>query len=482
MKSSKGIWIIGIIFTALIIIVPILFFVQTGEADTKKNPWDSVPIKAQHTDHSALLTGPYETGQDVTAACVECHDNAAHQVTQTAHWTWESPPVEMEGHAEPVAIGKKTAINNFCIGIQGNWPKCTTCHVGYGWEDDSFDFSEEENVDCLVCHDQTSTYVKGFAGNPIEGNDLVAVAQSVGSPTRENCGRCHFRGGGGDAVKHGDLDESLYYPTENQDVHMGRLDFQCITCHRTDDHQIAGRSISVSVDNANQVRCTDCHDDQLHSDERLNAHIESVACQTCHIPAGATREATKMHWDWSTAGNDDIEQDPHVYLKIKGSFVYERNFTPTYAWYNGIADRYLLGDTIDPTQPTVLNQPRGDIHDTTAKLWPFKVHEAKQPYDAQFNYLIAPRTVGEGGFWTEFDWDQAFILGAESTGLPYSGEYGFAPTEMYWPTTHMVVPAEHALQCNDCHGENGRIDWIALGYFGDPIQWGGRQQQISDAK
>ena len=35
--------------------------------------------------------------------------------------------------------------------------------------------------------------------------------------------------------------------------------------------------------------------------------------------------------------------------------------------------------------------------------------------------------------------------------LPYSGEYGFVETEMYWPTTHMVAPSEQALQCDSCH-------------------------------
>mgnify|MGYP000666355391 CR=1 FL=1 len=38
----------------------------------------------------------------------------------------------------------KYSINNFCIGIQGNWPSCTACHAGYGWEDESFDFTYNE--------------------------------------------------------------------------------------------------------------------------------------------------------------------------------------------------------------------------------------------------------------------------------------------------------------------------------------------------
>lgn len=180
-----------------------------------------------------------------------------------------------------------------------------------------------------------------------------------------------------------------------------------------------------------------------------------------------------MEWDWSTAGQD-YPEDPHVYLKIKGSFVYEEDFVPEYEWYNGFANRYILGDEIDPNQITVLNPPKGDRSDPDAKIWPFKVHSAKQPYDTVYNYLLQPKTVGEGGYWTEFDWDQAFRLGSEVTGIAYSGEYGFAETEMYWPTTHMVAPADQALQCTTCHGEDGRLDWLALGYPGDPVEWGGR--------
>jgi hypothetical protein len=46
---------------------------------------------------------------------------------------------------------------------------------------------------------------------------------------------------------------------------------------------------------------------------------------------------------------------------------------------------------------------------------------------------------------------------------------------MYWPLTHMVRPASQALTCADCHSDNGRIDWEALGYYGDPMVWGGRE-------
>ncbi len=475
MKNFKYTWLLGLIVTLLLIIVPIFLF-ASREAEAVDEPWSAVPLRPPHTDHSELMKGPYETGQDVTEACLECHEDAGNEMIQTVHWKWEGDPVLLPGRDEPVTIGKKNQINNFCIGIQGNWTGCTRCHTGYGWDDADFDFADETSVDCLACHEQTGTYVKSNAGLPSEGVDLVAAAQSVATPTRLNCGGCHFNGGGGNAVKHGDLDSSLFYPTENIDVHMGRHDFQCVDCHWTENHEISGHSISVSTDDVKSFDCTLCHSEAVHEDDRITAHVDSVACQTCHIPEGAIRDATKMDWDWSTAGQD-IEEDPHEYLKIKGSFVYERNFMPEYEWFNGKADRYLLGDEMDPSETTVLNEPLGDITDPTAKIWPFKVHTASQIYDTNYNILLQPKTVGEGGYWTDFDWDQAARLGAEAAGIPYSGQYGFAPTEMYWSLTHLVQPTEKALQCADCHSENGRMDWEALGYYGDPMNWGGRQSQ-----
>jgi len=454
------------------IIPPVVVFLYGEEAPTD-DPWAYLPEAPAHTDHSALLSGPYETGQDVTRACLECHETDGHEILQTAHWKWEGDPVKLPGRDEPVAMGKKNVINNFCISVQSNWTGCTSCHVGYGWEDDTFDFSNEENVDCLVCHDQSAQYAKGSGGFPAEGVDLLAAAQSVASPSRDNCGGCHFKGGGGDAVKHGDLDASLSNPRARVDVHMGTHNLRCIDCHRTEDHDMRGRALSVSVDNENQVLCTDCHSPQPHQDTRLNSHTSTVACETCHISEVAIREATKTHWDWSAAGQD-IPEDAHEYLKKKGRFEYEAGLLPEYLWYNGTGDRYLLGDVIDPSVNTELNPPLGDISDPDAKIWPFKVHRAVQIYDTQNNTLLVPKTVGEGGYWEDFDWDQALRLGSEASGLDYSGEYGFTNTTMYWPLAHMVQPAENALQCRDCHTHQGRLDWRALGYPGDPAGWGSR--------
>ncbi|HED64828.1 MAG TPA: tetrathionate reductase family octaheme c-type cytochrome [Planctomycetes bacterium] len=473
MRAQHYLLLLVIVFAVMTAATAMVRYERPPEP-TRSEAWERMPDPPAHVDHTAFFVEPFEDGPAVTSACLQCHEKEARDFMHTQHWRWTGEAVQVPGHDGEVEIGKKNLINNFCIGIESNWPKCTSCHAGYGWQDESFDFEDETRIDCLVCHDQSGQYTKGVAGNPNDGVDLLAAAQSVARPNRTNCGICHFNGGGGDAVKHGDLDQTMYFPTRDIDVHMGGNDFACVDCHRTEDHEIHGRSMSVSVEDKDGIRCTECHDSMPHQSDRLNAHTRSLACQTCHIPNFAVREPTKMDWRWSEAGQDLPIQDKHVYMKIKGRFIYAREVVPEYHWYNGTANRYLKGDTFDPSEPLKLNEPRGDIHDPTAKIWPFKVHRGNQPYDVANKTLLIPKTVGKGGYWTDFNWDQAMRLAAPITGIPYSGQMGFAETMMYWPLSHMVAPKEKALQCADCHGDGGRMPWRELGYDGDPAERGGR--------
>ncbi len=439
-------------------------------------PWTRTPSPPTHVDHAKLIEGPFASGPEVTKACLVCHPNAARDVMKTEHWTWAGDQIELPETGKILQIGKKNLLNNFCIHAMPNIGECSSCHAGYGWEDEHYTFDEETNVDCLVCHDRSNTYVKAHGGHPAEGVDLVAAAKSVGASTRNNCGVCHFSGAGGDGVKHGDLDGSLYHPTDRLDVHMGRHDFQCATCHRTEGHQIAGCSMSVSTGLRPRVQCTDCHVEEPHQNDRLDAHTKTVACQTCHIPRMAIDTPTQMYWDWSEAGQDRGINDRFVYMKTKGSFQYAQNIRPTYFWYNGRSERYLTGDRIDPNGPVRINYPLGGPEDPEAKIWPFKVHLEKQIYDTENLILLTPQTWGPGGYWTEFDWDKACRLGAEVTGIPYSGKYDFVETEMYWPLSHLVQRKEKAMQCGECHGEQGVMDWSTLGFDGDPAFRGNRRR------
>jgi octaheme c-type cytochrome (tetrathionate reductase family) len=437
-------------------------------------------------DHQDI-EGPFTDGPSVTATCLECHDDVAHDFMKTEHWTWE-PMQDVIGKGQ-VPLGKKNTINNFCVAVSSNWPRCTSCHAGYGWKDASFDFTNPENIDCLVCHDQTGKYKKfpTGAGHPVyepkewqgkiwEPVDLAALARAAGKPSRNNCGACHFSGGGGNNVKHGDMEKALAQPALELDVHMSAdgQDFSCTECHTTTNHDIAGNALFVSPGGGNHLECTSCHDEELHSKRILNWHAKSIACQTCHIPAYARANPTKTWWDWSTAGTDaEVAKDEFgmkLFDKKKGHFKWEKNVVPTYAWYDGLSRQYLLGETMNPDAVTQLNYPQGDRRDPKSKIYPFKVMRGTQPYDKQNNVILVPKLFGKTGFWKTWDWNAAFEQGMKSVGQEYSGEYGFAETESYWKINHMVAPAANAVKCVECHAKdgNGRFDWAALGYDGDP--------------
>jgi octaheme c-type cytochrome (tetrathionate reductase family) len=372
-------------------------------------------------------------------------------------------------------LGKKNTVNNFCIALPSNWPRCTSCHAGYGWKDAAFDFAKPQNVDCLVCHDTTGTYKKTptGAGLPDEKVDLEKVAQSVGKTGRATCGACHFFGGGGDHIKHGDLDSSLRSPVREMDVHMGTdsLNMTCSSCHKSKDHVIPGKALSVSLSGGMTMDCSDCHTPTPHKNAVYNKHVERIACQTCHIPTFARTLPTKVWWDWSTAGKD-VKEPPRdqwgqvLYDKMKGDFKWAKDVVPVYMWFNGSVDRYLLGDKIDPTKLVHLNYPKGDRNDKNAKIAPFKMMRGKQSYDSENNTIAVVHLFG--GYWKHWDWNKAVTDGMAAAGLPYSGKYGAVETDMYWKVNHMVVPKDKTLKCNDCHGEKGRMDWKSLGYDGDP--------------
>jgi octaheme c-type cytochrome (tetrathionate reductase family) len=441
-------------------------------------------------DHSTLLNGPFKTGPEVTQACLECHKDQAADFMKTVHWTWSSRQ-KVEGKGE-VALGKANAVNNFCIALPSNEPRCTSCHAGYGWKDATFDFAKAENIDCLVCHDTTGTYRKfpTAAGHPAYQDiefppksgktwpavDLEKVAKSVGAPSRATCGACHFFGGGGDHIKHGDLDSSLTKPSRDMDVHMAAADanMSCTACHRTAKHVIPGKALSVSVSGGGEtLGCSDCHAGTPHkTNPVLNRHAEKVACQTCHIPTFARTQPTKMWWDWSTAGQDKSgTKDQYglaTYDKMKGDFKWEKDVRPVYMWFDGGVDRVLLGDAIDPGRIVHLNYPKGERSAKAAKITPFKLMKGKQPYDTGTRVMAVPHLFGPGGFWQTYDWGSAIADGMKTVGLRYSGSYGWVETDMYWKVNHMVVPKAKALQCAECHGDQGRLDWKALGYAGDP--------------
>jgi len=489
MKTQRPQWATAVAFAGwLITLCALAMSSMAGAANTST------------ADHSKFkeLQQPFATGPDVTKACLTCHTEAAKQVHKTKHWTWEFLNPENNQR-----LGKKNVLNNFCISISQNYPFCTSCHAGYGWKDKNFDFTSEVNVDCLACHDTTGSYKKlpGLAGHPVYKEmefppgsgkivkpvDLSKVAQKVGKSSRDNCGACHFAGVGGDGVKHGDMDSSLASPDKELDVHMDStgLDFTCGTCHRTSSHQVPGsRYMPTARDKGgahirgkpaegNPATCQACHGNQPHpvnltklenQGNKLNAHTSKIACQTCHIPSLARGGiATKMSWDWSTAGKMGpngkpmTKKDEHghvIYDSRKGDFVMGENVTPEYYWFNGKIKYTLLGDKVDKSKGvTPINRIEGSPTDGKSMIWPMKVMRGKQPFDPVNQTLVMPHTAGNDniGYWKNFNWENAIADGMQNMGAPFSGKVDFIQTEMFWPSTHMVAPKEKALSCVACH-------------------------------
>jgi octaheme c-type cytochrome (tetrathionate reductase family) len=477
-------------------------------------------------DHSkfAILQQEFASGPDVTAACLTCHTEASKQVMKTAHWTWICPRAKKQLEEEQhIAIGKaEHIINNFCIALPSNEPRCTSCHAGYGWEDKSFDFNNENLVDCLVCHDQTGTYKKfptaaghpayeemewpKGSGKPWPAVDLKTVAQNVGAPTRHNCGTCHFFGGGGEGVKHGDMDVQLDslkgLPHRSLDVHMATdgANFNCTQCHTTREHAVSGRCFEVpAVEErefvmrgveTNLLACESCHTSRPHQNpdvrtminNKLNDHSDKVSCQACHIPSMAREKATKMWWDWSKAGRKTDDGKPIVtktevtgmdgsketvasYDTKKGEFIWARDAVPEYIWYNNTVKHTFMGDTVDDVTPArdkclhshgrydkidenkpvvFINRVETGYEDPSARIWPAKVHRGIQPYDTELKTLVIPKLFpGSGPDKGEAYWKIYDWDRAIAAGMAYANlPYS---GQWGWIQTEMIWPLKHTV-------------------------------------
>ncbi len=454
---------------------------------------------ATTTDHSKLkeLEGPFNSGPEVTKACLGCHNKAGHQFTKNKHWTWsyKHPKTGQQ-------LGKRVLVNNFCTNAKGNEGMCAQCHAGYGMTDsDTYDFTNEENIDCLVCHESTGTYYKTptssgnkacsimFKGKP--PLDWTKIAQSVADPGRNNCGKCHFYGGGGDNVKHGDLSSALFNPSEEVDVHMSTEgeDFACITCHVGEGHDWAGSRYDMLTHDENGTgkpgsprevaSCESCHSTTPHPKDsviglKLNGHLNKVACETCHIPTYAKGGvATKVDWDWRTMGKlkngegfklkeytQGNGEHRATYKSIKGNFVYGENLKPELEWFDGVMKYTTIDTKFDPEKaPIKINYFNGSYNDPDSRIYPFKRMHTIQPYDKGNNTLVYMHLWGndDDALWGNYKFDRAIKAGMEKNGIPYSGEWGFIETESYWPINHMVAPKEDAMECSECHAKDGRI-------------------------
>ncbi|MGB8933232.1 MAG: hypothetical protein WCC48_18455 [Anaeromyxobacteraceae bacterium] len=468
--------------------------VATSASCGSGQTWDEAALKCVTTNvHAAWLKGPFTKGEDVTAACLTCHAKVGDEMLASAHFKWAGPTPGLRDASGNVVNdglqGKKTLINDFCVAVPTNEARCGECHAGYA------DVAQQKlayqlpadpvRVDCLICHADLSTgyikAVKNFGVADVKpttgcspactstqaclplaagptcvtagsteyaaalGDVLVKAAKSVRRPGRDNCGKCHFNAGGGDNVKMGDLASSLANPADaSVDVHMGSANAAaprlCADCHAASTgfrhDQMKGTGISVGMVEEAGVACADCHAAPTAS-IHTPAHLASVACQTCHIPAFSRQLPTKTSWDWSYAGYKDCKY-PGAPAEIvaacdtnpasatfgtakvvlsgvewdynwqKGVFVMEKNVKPAYRWYDGTAfHQTIVGamKTFDPakgtvsTSPLVLSAPAAVRGDAGALISPFKHMEGRQPMMKDGSFVVVPHVFGKWSLW-----------------------------------------------------------------------------------
>jgi hypothetical protein len=326
--------------------------------------------------------------------------------------------------------------------------------------------------------DADSTLVS-LGGSPMMEDRLIA-AQSVHTTTRKACLNCHAKAGGGDGNKRGDLSTALIDPDPHIDIHMSASgeNLSCADCHDAGGHRVKGRGLDLRPnDVAEHFTCESCHD-QPHGDysnrvgSSRDKHATRVACQTCHIPTYAKGVATETNRDW---------EDPHYSTTAcngRGGWKPREdkamNLTPSYQWFDGTSQVYVLGENLadypltvleDGSEAITLGLPNGWVDTQNAKIYPMKEHTSKSAVHDASNSLIA-HSVYE--FFRTGNFDITVQSALEQTGR--SGEsYTVKQIHTFQTINHGVEDASAALECGSCHAslEGGplRMDLVNdLGY------------------
>lgn len=440
-------------------------------------------VKYSHSEYFEKYEG--------TSTCLGCHREEAENFFHSQHYQWKGNAPNIV-NSDGAKLGKMNTFNDFCTGPRGNWigivknsrgevlsKGCSACHAGKGLSpSETMDKAQLENIDCLICHasgyrrDLYQDDAGDYEWKPIlwkNQEGLDSVAKRISAPTRAMCLRCHSASGGGSNYKRGDLEYTLADPGRDFDVHMASdgKNMQCVSCHAGQKHRVLGRGADLSGTDSpgKMLTCdsTDCHGAPPHKSAVLNRHTESVNCTVCHIPKFARDIPTDMARDWSRPVYNE-EAD-----KYTASIKLEKDVTPVYAWFNGNTRAYLPGKPVEklPDGSVAMMIPQGSRDDPKAKIFAFKLHKGRLPLLAGRNWLI-PITVEH--FFANGEIDPAVKSAAKETYALDNISYSWIDTTRYMGIFHGVQPKANALKCADCHGTNGRFDWKALGYRGNPMQ------------
>jgi hypothetical protein len=442
--------------------------------------------------HSSIMeyTGP-ET-------CVSCHEVEAQEVHGSVHYQQTGMTPNVTNIADTAGKGED-AFNTYCGSIRTSpFFTCAGCHVGNGLPPEPEMTAEQlNNIDCLMCHQDDYARVgappyedvavvgeDGFLTNiqiPVEETfrfmpdeskmtvSILEAARTVHPTTRKTCLRCHAGASGSDGGKRGDLSFVTVDPPISSDIHMSSHgeDLTCSNCHSAENHRFKGRGLDLRPnDVADRFTCAECHTDEPHDDysgtkaKSMDRHATKVACQTCHIPEFAKDVSTELVRDWT-----------HTHFSTSAcggrggwlpSEVRASNVVPTYRWFDGTSEVYVLGQV--PSENAdgekAFGVPHGAVDSGDAKIYPMKEHRSVSAQHDATGLMIPHSTFT---FFTQNSFAEAVLDGMAQEGL--EGSYSLVDVHTYQTINHGVEDEDNALSCNDCHESTTRMDLQGeLGY------------------
>ena len=454
------------------------YFARDTASNSESVKSQTYTINAVAKVHDAANTSLTWTGYGM---CKDCHSTQARDMYQGVHYQWKGSASKMttgpaiQGKVE--AIDGSSAMNAYCINVQGSWTPCGACHVGTGAKPVSTttpDAIQLGSIDCLMCH-RNPTLAAAYSRvrnattglfEPAVTVDMNQVVRTVVKPTRTNCLQCHAKAGGGDAVKRGDLALASGITADaNYDVHMAtsRGNFACQKCHTFTAHRVAGRGSDLRpLDSPTALTCSssNCHPTKNsltsgHASTDTSHHISRVACQTCHLPkyakdatdvaptASNPMELTETHRTWeSSEWNATLNRYEPVPTKA-GDLI------PKYQFWNGTSWGSNAFDTavVDPaTGNFKISRPVGTISGPAGtKLYPFKYKTARQPLANGKLVTLKTATFFSNGVYDTAVQDGLAYMGM--AGAPYTT----VTTDEYQVLNHQIPTKADVLTCSACH-------------------------------
>ena len=315
------------------------------------------------------------------------------------------------------------------------------------------------------------------------------------------------------------------------DVHAA-AGLDCLDCHTSRGHYIA-RGTHTTTIMANdlvdvEVSCLNCHDDQPHpssttSGLALNRHLARLACQTCHIPSLHPDNVTRRNF---TVTEFDAEMDIHTFTdQVKLSAPGEGI---AYVWWNG--DGTFLGNPIgdNPNEaglycfytaewrwPEFADFDYESWYKQTmvplarssrpSKIYPMKRYNGKQHIDlaniGPFGGMFVPYNLPEYYRFGVPEQAARVEMDKSMMGMMYGWLFKFYMLDRFmsymaidgwetgaftdvragrnidprWMPSDAMLEISHAIRrdgaltCGNCHGPEGVMDWIDLGYTPEEI-------------